>query len=214
MEQRLGYCRASMDPTALPFSPAAQRNQAPILEVLRRVLPADARVLEVASGTGQHAAHFAAAQPGWQWQPTDADAAALPAIAARCNGLPNVLPALRLNVLEPWPPFPPARFEAVYCANLLHISPWATCAALMHGAAACLAPGGLLVLYGPYVVDGEPAAPSNLAFDADLRARDAQWGLRRLEDVMARARSAGLAFEERIAMPANNLTLLFRNQQP
>jgi len=194
---------------ALPFSAAAERNKGPILDVLRHVLPEAATVLEIASGTGQHAAHFAAACPHWTWQPTDGDAAMLRVIAARCAHLANVRPALQLDVLaHPWPSAL-AGVDAVYCANMLHISPWATCAALMRGAGRCLVAGGSLVLYGPYLVDGEPAAPSNLAFDADLRARDPHWGLRRLDDVIAEAAAAGLAFERRVDMPANNLSLVF-----
>ena len=192
----------------LPFSAAAERNKAPILTVLRQMLPPGARVLEIASGTGQHAEHFAAAQPGWTWQPTDAEEAALPGIARRCAGLPNVLAPRHLDVLAPWPT--QESFDAVYCANMLHISPWATCEALMQGAAHHLVAGGVLVVYGPFIVEGEPTAPSNLAFDADLRARDPAWGLRRLTDVEAEARRSGLALERRFTMPANNLTLVFR----
>jgi len=193
----------------LPFSAAAQRNQGPILEVLQRVLPAEATVLEIASGTGQHAAHFAAAQPGWQWQPTDVEAAALSGIARRCADLPNVRAPLRLNVLDPVWPLPMQSVDALYCANMLHIAPWPSCAALMHGAARHLAADGRLVLYGPYLVDGEPTAPSNLAFDADLRSRDPAWGLRRLTDVVDAAGAVGLVLERRVAMPANNLLLVF-----
>lgn len=196
-------------PDDLPYSPAAERNAAPILHVLSGALPATARVLEVASGTGQHAAHFARAMPAWTWQPSEGDAAALGAIAARCAGLPKVGAPLHLDVLASWPA-PARHFDAVFSANLLHISPWATCAALMRGAAACLRGGGLLVVYGPFVVDGTPTAPSNLAFDASLRARDPAWGLRRLADVTAQASAAGLVLEDTVAMPANNLTLLFR----
>jgi SAM-dependent methyltransferase len=195
--------------TQAPFSPAADRNKAPILEALRGWLPTEARVLEVASGTGQHAAHFAAHQPGWQWQPTDGDATALPGIGAHCAGLPNVRTPLHLDVLAPWPDAL-GTFDAVYCANMLHISPWATCAALMSGAAKHLAIDGQLVLYGPFVIDGEPTAPSNLAFDADLRARNPRWGLRRLADVAEAAAAVGLAFEQRLPMPANNQLLAFR----
>lgn len=197
-------------PSTLPFSAAADRNKAPILELLRTVLPANARVLEIAAGTGQHAAHFAAAQPHWDWQPTDAQAHALPGIAATCAGLANVRAPLRLDVLaSPWP-VAAAAFDAVYCANLVHIAPWACCPALLRGAAPSLLPGGVLVLYGPYLVDGEPTAPSNLAFDADLRARDPAWGLRRLQDVAAEAAAAGFVIERRAPMPANNLTLVLR----
>jgi Protein of unknown function (DUF938) len=195
----------------LPFSPAAQRNAEVIFDVLCGVLPDTAKVLEIASGTGQHAAHFAAARGGWTWQPTDAEEAALPGIAKRCEALPNVQPPLRLDVLKPWPALP-ERFVAVYCANMLHISPWATCGALVRGAAAHLVDHGSLLIYGPFVVDGEPTAPSNLAFDADLRARHADWGLRRLADVVDEARSVGMSMERRIDMPANNLLLVFRRE--
>lgn len=196
-------------PIELRVSPAAERNKAPILDVLSALLPADARVLEIASGTGQHAAHFARQQPGWQWQPTDVDASALPGIAAHADKLANVLAPIHLDVLAPWPP-DLGHFDALYCANMLHISPWATCAALMAGAAAHLVDGGWLVLYGPFIVDGEPTAPSNLAFDADLRQRDARWGLRTLAAVTRSAEDAGLSLEQRVAMPANNLLLALR----
>lgn len=193
----------------LPFSAAAERNRGPILEVLRRVLPKRAVVLEIASGTGQHAAHFAAAEPGWTWQPSDVTADALPAIAARCTGLANVLPPLALDVLaQPWATTL-GRFDALYCANMLHISPQATGAGLVRAAVDHLAPAGRLVVYGPFIVAGEPTSPGNLAFDADLRARDPAWGLRRLGDLIATARAAGLEFVQRFDMPANNLTLVF-----
>ena len=193
---------------ARPSSPAASRNKDPILAVLRRLLPAHATVLEIAAGTGQHAAHFAAREPGWQWRPTDGDPASLAGIAAWCRGLPNVAPPAVLNVLAAdWGADGP--FDAIVCINLLHISPWAACAALMRGAARRLAPQGLLAVYGPFIVDGEPAAASNLAFDADLRARDPAWGLRTLSAVCAEAAAAGLALRERVAMPANNLVLVF-----
>ena len=195
--------------SAIRHSAAAERNQGPILAALERLLPRRGVVLEIASGTGQHAAHFAAALPQWQWQPSDVEPAALASIDGRCAGLANVRPALVLDVLRPDWPGVPAVVDAIFCANMLHISPWPTCAALMRGAARHLAANGVLVLYGPYVVDGEPTAPSNVAFDADLRARDAGWGLRRLVDVTAKAEAAGLALRERIAMPANNLLLVW-----
>ena len=170
----------------MTFSPAADRNKARILEVLMRVLPGPAAVLEIASGTGQHAEHFAAARPDWDWQPTEADAAALAAIASRTAALANVRPPLTLDVLAPRGPQSLGRFDALYCANMLHIAEWATCAALMQGAARHLVPGGALVLYGPYLVDGEPTAPGNVAFDADLRRRNPAWGVRRLANVSDR----------------------------
>ena len=194
----------------LPYSPAADRNKDAVLGVLQRLLPARATVLEIASGTGQHAAHAAAAEPHWTWQPTEAKPEALPGIARRCAALPNVRPPLLLDVLaRPWPLAPEARFDALFNANMLHASPWATCAGLMRGAAAHLAHGGRLLVYGPFIVDGEPTAPSNLAFDADLRARDRAWGLRRLADVQAAASAADLDLEQRVAMPANNQVLVF-----
>ena len=193
-----------------PFSAAAERNQGPILEVLESVLPPDATVLEIASGTGQHAAHFAAAHPRWRWQPSEADAAMLPGIAARCKDLPNVAAPLVLDLLAPDRPAGLGPFDAVFSANMLHISPWPTCAALMRLAAAQLAPGGVLVVYGPFRVEGEPLVASNLAFDEDLRSRDPRWGLRLLGDVDAQAAHAGLVFERRVAMPANTLTLWWR----
>lgn len=196
-------------PDDLPFSPAADRNKQPILERLQALLPPQAQVLEVASGTGQHVAHFAAAQAGWQWQPTDYAAEALPTIAARCAPWPQVRPPQRLDVTQhPWA-FEPQTFDAIYCANMLHISPWATCAGLMQGAEAHLRPSGLLLLYGPYVVEGEPTAPGNVAFDADLRARNPDWGLRTLAAVCTEAGAAGLHLQAHHAMPANNLLLVF-----
>ena len=190
-------------------SPAAERNQWPILAELQRVLPAQGLLLEIASGTGQHAAFCSAGLPGWQWQPSDFEAEALPSIRAWCAGLPNVRPPLRLDVLQsPWAGVP-AQVDAIFCANLIHIAPWACCPALMQGAARHLAPQGLLVTYGPYLEDDVPTAPGNQAFDADLRARNPAWGLRRREDVQAQAARAGLALRERVAMPANNLLLVW-----
>jgi SAM-dependent methyltransferase len=138
----------------------------------------------------------------------------LPAMAARVaqSRLANLRPPLLLDVMSaPWRPLGATRrFDAIYCANMLHIAPAAACAALMEGAARHLVPGGLLITYGPYFEAGVPAAPSNLAFDQSLRARDPAWGIRRLEDVVAEAQRAGLALQERHAMPANNLLLVFR----
>ena len=201
-------------PADLPFSPAADRNKGPILEALQRLLPRAARVLEIASGTGQHAQYFASACPDWVWQPTDAaDAAALHAINARCRGLANVLPARRLDVLQQrWPlgRDEHAPFGAVYCANMLHITPWFTCPALMQGAARHLAAGGLVLIYGPFRVDGVVTTPSNEAFDADLKARNPQWGLRTLSAVESEAAAQGLGLQEVVPLPANNLLVVFR----
>ncbi|WP_029525359.1 DUF938 domain-containing protein [Polaromonas glacialis] len=193
------------------FSPAADRNKQPILTVLRHVLPDAGNALEIASGTGQHVAWFAAGLPRWTWQPTDVQPAALDSIAARVaqNGLANVLLPLQLDVMAPrWLP-DEARFDAIVCANMLHIAPWATCAALMQGSARHLAAGGALITYGPYLEDGVPTSEGNLAFDQSLRAQDAGWGLRRREDVEREAAKAGLQLAARHAMPANNLLLVW-----
>lgn len=196
-------------PDDLPFSPAAERNAAPILAVLREWLPPQATVLELASGTGQHARHLAAAEPAWQWQPTEARPEALPVIAARCAGLPNVAVPLPLDVQSrPWP-VEPGSLDAVFVANLLHIAPWAATPALMQGAVQVLKPGGSLMVYGAFFVQGERIAPSNIDFDVDLRQRDPSWGLRWLHEVQAAAQDAGLALVERRSMPANNLMLRF-----
>ncbi len=190
-------------------SPATQRNGPPILAQLQRLLPAQGLLLEIASGTGQHAALCSAGLPGWQWQPTDFDATALPSIAAWCADLPRVRPALALDVLAARWPGVPAEVDALFCANMVHIAPWACTPALMQGAARHLSPQGLLVTYGPYLEDGVPTAPGNAAFDADLQARNPAWGLRRLTDVAAQAQAAGLLLRERVAMPANNLLLVW-----
>jgi SAM-dependent methyltransferase len=201
--------------TDLPFSAAADRNKQPILDGLRRVLGERAHVLEIASGTGQHAEWFAAAMPGWTWQPTDADAHMLPALASRVAqaGLPNLRAPLLLDVTaSQWPSqgeaFGQEGFDAICCANMLHIAPPAACVGLMQGAARHLRTGGVLVTYGPYFEDAVPA-PSNVAFDESLRARNPSWGIRRLKDVEAEARRVGLALKQRQEMPANNLLLVF-----
>ena len=205
---------------AARHSPAAERNQQPILQVLQHILPARGAALEIASGTGQHAACFAAGLSGWTWQPSDLQADAFDSIAAWCGlaGVTNVQPPVLLDVLAPqWPsekaPFS-APFDAIFCANMLHISPWATCAALMQGAARHLAPQGGLITYGPYLEDGVPTSPGNLAFDASLRQSHPAWGIRHLNDVRQQAQWAGLRLVERFEMPANNLLLVFRRAPP
>ena len=209
-------------------SPAAERNRQPILEVLRRVLPPSGRALEIASGSGQHVSWFARHLPAWAWQPTEFAAASLPSIAAwslldagdvaespaagAAEGpLPNVLPPLQLDVCAPeWPVT--GVFDAITCANMIHASPPATLPGLMQGAGRHLAPHGLLLTYGPYILDDEPLAASNVEFDAWLKSRDPSWGIRRLSDVLAHARDAGLRLRERVAMPANNLMLVFERE--
>ncbi|OYT90905.1 MAG: SAM-dependent methyltransferase [Burkholderiales bacterium PBB3] len=206
-------------PLSLPFSPAADRNKHPILQLLQTVLPAQGNALEIASGTGQHAAWFASHLPGWTWQPTDATADSLPSIEgyAAQLGAHNVLAPCVLDVLQqPWlsdsysDSASEARFNAIYCANMLHISPWATTAALMQGSARHLAPGGVLITYGPYLEDGIPTAEGNLAFDASLRTQNPAWGIRRIEDVAHVAAQAGLPLRQRHALPANNLLLVWQ----
>ena len=199
------------------FSPAADRNKQHILDGLRQLLPRRGNALEIASGTGQHVAWFAAGLAHWTWQPTDAMPAALGSISAWAaqHGLPNVRPPLVLDVMATeWLPGG-AQFDLIYCANMLHISPWATCAALMHGSARHLAPSGLLVTYGPYLEGDVPTSEGNLAFDKSLRAQDLAWGIRRLTDVAQVAAGAGLKLHTRHAMPANNLLLAWaRADQP
>jgi SAM-dependent methyltransferase len=195
----------------LPHSPAADRNKQPILDALIRILGERGTALEIASGTGQHAAWFAAAMPQWTWQPTDADARMLTPLATRVEqaALPNLRPPLLLDVTASQWPLQGHAFDAIYCANMLHIAPWAACAALMQGAARHLLAGGLLITYGPYFEEGVTPAPGNLAFDEDLRSRNSTWGIRHLRDVTAEAGAAGLALHERHALPANNLLLVF-----
>ena len=198
-----------MPPT--DYSLAAERNKHPILDVLRQALPAQGHALEIASGTGQHVAWFATHLPQWTWQPSDADARALCSIAAHTSGqgLANVHPPVQLDVMAPgWLP-QPTLFDLVYCANMLHISPWATCAALMQGSAQHLAVDGVLVTYGPYLEADVPTAEGNLAFDQSLRMRNPAWGIRRREDVEQVAAGAGLRLAARHAMPANNLLLVW-----
>ncbi|PKN58737.1 MAG: SAM-dependent methyltransferase [Deltaproteobacteria bacterium HGW-Deltaproteobacteria-14] len=206
-----------MSPTTSPsdprrFAPATDRNKEPILSVLREVLPEMGLVLEIAAGTGQHAAFFAPHFPGLRWQPTDRDADSLASIAAWRDtaAAPNLLPPLRLDAAaDAWPV---GRADAIFNANMIHISPWAACLGLLRGAGRTLEAGGPLVLYGPYMLDGEHTAPSNAAFDASLRGRDPAWGVRDLADVRAAAEGAGLAFVRRIAMPANNQIVVFERQ--
>jgi hypothetical protein len=189
-------------------APAVARNRDAILDVLRGILPARGVLLEVASGSGEHALHFAPAFPGLTFQPSDPDPDARASIDAWCAGVPNIRPALALDAAAP--DWPVARAEAVLCINMIHISPWASCEGLLRGAARALPPGAPLILYGPFKRGGAHTAPSNEAFDADLRARDPDWGVRDLEEVAAAAAATGFGPPEITAMPANNLTVAFR----
>jgi Protein of unknown function (DUF938) len=190
-------------------SPAAERNAAPILAELKRLLPPSGFLLEIASGTGQHAALCSAGLPDWTWLPSDAEAEALPSIRAWCAGLPNVREPIQLDVLRSEWPDVPAQIDLIYCANMIHIAPWACCVGLFEVAARHLAPQGLFITYGPYLEDAVPTAASNMAFDGRLRSEDAAWGLRRREDVAQVAAQAGLSLRNRIEMPANNLMLVW-----
>jgi cyclopropane fatty-acyl-phospholipid synthase-like methyltransferase len=190
-------------------SPAAQRNTAAIGDVLAEVLPPEGLVLEIASGSGEHAAAFARRFPGVTWQPTDRDAAALASIdawAAEAE-LPNLLKARALDVTM-WP-WPVAEAAAVVAINLVHIAPWTACEALMRGAGAVLRAGSPLLLYGAMKVNGAFTSESNAAFDRSLRASDPAWGVRDLEAVAAEAQRSGLRLTRTVAMPANNFSLVF-----
>ncbi|RQS61917.1 DUF938 domain-containing protein [Burkholderia sp. Bp8963] len=198
------------DPSLRLSAPAAERNRGPILDVLRRVLPASGDVLEIASGTGQHVVHFAAGLPGLRWQPSDPDAQARQSIAAWIahTGVPNVRAPLAFDVRDAVWPF--AALDAIVCINMIHISPWACAQALFAGASRVLRPAGVLMLYGPYRREGRHTAPSNEAFDAQLRLRDPSWGVRDLEAVVALGLDCGLDCIEVVEMPANNLSIVFR----
>lgn len=188
------------------FAPAAARNRDALLAALRETLPARGLVLEVAAGTGEHAVHIASALPDLTWQPSDPSEEARRSIDAWAAGQANIRPALALDA-SAWP-WPIQAADALLCVNMIHIAPWAACLGLLRGAHALLPPGAPLMLYGPYLRDGVATAPSNLDFDASLRARNPEWGLRRLEDVAAAA--AGFTLARVVEMPANNLTVVFR----
>jgi hypothetical protein len=198
------------DPAERRHAPATARNRDAIAAVLADWLPPAGTVLEIASGSGEHAVHFAAVFPHLDWQPSDPDPAGLASIAAwrGAAGLANVAPPLALDAsATDWPA---ARADAILCINMVHISPWEATLGLFAGAARLLASGAPLILYGAYIEPGVPTAESNLAFDANLRARNPAWGLRDRGAVEAAAGAAGFVFAERRTMPANNLMLLFR----
>jgi hypothetical protein len=200
-------------PAAL-LSPAVARNRDPILAVLRRVLPAQGTVLETASGTGEHAAHFAPHFPRLVWQPSDTDPDALASIEAHrtAANAPNLRAPIELDVTAP--AWLVTHADAVVSINMIHISPWAAAQGLMSGAARLLPAEGVLYLYGPFKENGKHTAPSNAAFDESLRARDPRWGVRDVGDVRTLADSHGFDFVERVAMPSNNLSLIFRRRSP
>jgi hypothetical protein len=192
------------------YFPAAARNREPILEVLRRHLPPRGLVLEVASGSGEHVVHFARACPHLAFQPSDPDQAHRASIDAwtAALGLSNVRPAIDLDVTgEAWPV---EAAGAVVCINMIHIAPWSAAVGLMRGAGRILPPGGLLYLYGPYKRGGRHTAPSNEAFDANLRVQSPEWGVRDLEAVAELGAAHGFAEPIVAPMPANNLSLVFK----
>src|SRR5262249_17277484 len=205
-------CMTSHPSAAALTSPAALRNRGPILDVLRRVMPARGIVLEIASGSGEHAVHFAAGLPHLSWQPTDLDPDALASIAAHRDaaGAPNRLPPIELDAGAPF--WPVAHADAIVSINMIHIAPWSAAEGLVAGAGRMLAPGAVLFLYGPFKEDGRHTAPSNAAFDASLRTSNKEWGVRDLAEVAALAGRHGLDFAERVAMPANNLSVVFRRR--
>jgi len=194
-------------------APATARNREPILAVLRDVLPAQGTVLEIASGTGEHAAHFAAAFPHLRWQPTDPDAEARRSIAAHAASakLPNLLPPLALDASAAvWPV---THADAIVSINMIHIAPWRAAEGLLAGAERLLPAGAVLYLYGPFREQGRHTAPSNATFDDSLTARNPEWGVRDLDEVVALANAHGLKFANRVAMPANNLSVIFRRNR-
>lgn len=193
-------------------SAATARNREPILAVLQRVLPADARVLELASGAGEHAIYMAAAMPGVIWRPSDVDAAARASIAAwiAAGEHANVLAPLAIDVAAPdWGVAQHGAYDALVCINMIHISPWQATLGLMAGAGRLLREGGVLFTYGPYKRENCNTSASNEAFDASLKARNSRWGVRDLADVAHAAQAQGLVLREIVPMPAHNLSLVF-----
>jgi SAM-dependent methyltransferase len=189
-------------------APATERNRDPIAAVLAEELPAAGRVLEIASGTGEHVAAFAARFPALEWQPSDPDADALASIAAWSEGLANVLPPLEIDAATGH--FPDA--DAILCINMVHISPWEATLGLLAGAGEALPPGGPLILYGPYRRRDVETAPSNEQFELWLKDKDPRFGLRFVEDVSDAAAPHCLKLERLVEMPANNLMLIYRHQ--
>ena len=198
------------------YAPATDRNREPILEVLRDYLPDYGTILEIASGSGQHAVYFTQHLANHYWQPSDPDKNSRDSISAWWweVQLNNILPPLDITTqADIWPvenikiPLP---VSSIVCINMTHISPWESTIGLMKGAKRILPEGGILYLYGPYKVDGKHTAPSNELFDIDLRNRNPKWGIRNLDDITALARQYNLNFVNSVQMPANNLSVIFR----
>ena len=199
-------------PPARPSSPAALRNRGPIADILQEILPDTGKILEIASGTGEHALYFAERFPHMLWQPSDGSDVAVEAIESwrATADLPNLLAPVKLDASAPegWPEMD--NISAILCINMVHISPWAATEGLMRGSAKLLALGELLILYGPYIREGIETAASNLVFDESLKQRNSAWGLRTLEQVAELANLYGLTLEEVTPMPANNIIAVFR----
>jgi hypothetical protein len=197
---------------ARQHAPATERNREPILAVLREVLPQRGVVLEIASGTGEHAVHFAHALPRLTWQPSDPSPDARASIAAwiAASGLASVAEPLALDAAAP--DWPIARADAALCINMVHISPWKATVGLFRGCSKVLVQGAPLILYGPYLEGDVETAPSNQDFDHSLKARNPEWGLRRVEDLDRLAEEWGFQRSHRYEMPANNLTLVYRRK--
>ena len=194
------------------FSPSAARNSGPIREVLERVLPRSGTALEIGSGTGEHVVCFAKALPELVWQPSDPDPASRASIAAwtAVEGLANVRAPIAIDTRQAiWGVEDDAPFTAVVSLNMIHIAPWMSALGLLAGAGRLLGPNGVFYLYGPFMRGGEHTAPSNAAFDADLKRRDPRWGVRDIEDLVGEATPHGLELGEVVEMPANNVSLVF-----
>ena len=190
--------------------PATNRNREPILAVLRQVLPQSGTLLEIASGSGQHAAFFASAFPSLRWQPSDLDSALFDSIAAWTSDLEQVAAPIQIDTTTvDWPI---SAFDAVFCANMIHIAPWEACLGLLDGVSTRLRPGGPLCLYGPFSRGGVHTAPSNAEFHDSLRRRNPSWGVRDLDIVAKEAARRDLALDRVFEMPANNLTVVFRRR--
>ena len=208
------FYEAPLGADARRSAPAALRNRVPIAEMLARWLPEAGVVLELASGSGEHALFFAERFPALDWQPSDVHPDALASIAAwrAAAGLSNLRAPVALDAAAP--EWPVTAADAMLSINMVHISPWGSALGLLDGAARILPTGAPLILYGPWLTDAAPTAPSNCEFDADLKRRDPAWGLRRVEDFAAEGRRRGLELAETQAMPANNLMLLLRRSGP
>lgn len=202
------YSVGDLAPGVKREAPAAARNRDAIAEVLKRWLPNEGTVLEIASGTGEHALAFARLFPDMRWQPSDPDPDALASIAAwRGEGPPNLLAPVALDAcITPWPI---EKASAVVCINMVHISPWESSLGLLEGSAVILKAGAPLILYGPWIVEDEPTAPSNLAFHESLKSRDPRWGLRNIAEFSSEAEKRGFSLADQVAMPANNLMLRY-----